>query len=243
MNKKKIVGITTVCLLMLLAGLFAAYVSDYYHVKDKAEAMSQTQTVSIIATKSGYLYDGPGDTNAIIFYPGAKVEAIAYASLLKEIAEGGIDCYLVQMPFHLAFFGINQADEVIKDSSYTSYYLMGHSLGGAMAGIYASKHTSELNGLILLASYCTEDISNTSLSVLSLYGDEDGVLNIDSLKEYRKNLPSDYSEICIEGANHANFGNYGEQKGDHKALLSPKQQQLQVAEKILAFIEKSGKQE
>ena len=35
-----------------------------------------------------------------------------------------------------------------------------------------------IEGLILLASYAANDLSDTDLSVLSVYGSEDGVLNM-----------------------------------------------------------------
>ena len=50
----------------------------------------------------------------LIFYPGAKVEDLAYASLLKQLAVDGIDCYLVHMPGNLAFMGMNRADKIME---------------------------------------------------------------------------------------------------------------------------------
>lgn len=40
-----------------------------------------------------------------------------------------------------------------------SWYVGGHSLGGAMAASYAAKHTDELDGLVLLAAYSTADLT------------------------------------------------------------------------------------
>lgn len=58
-------------------------------------------------------------------------------------------------------------------------------------------------------------------------------------------MPADYAEICIEGGNHAQFGNYGEQKGDHAAGISREEQQAQTVEAILNMMEahKDQKQE
>lgn len=49
----------------------------------------------------------------------------------------------------------------------------------------------------------------------------------------------------IEGGNHAQFGNYGEQKSDHAAKISREEQQAQTAEAILNMMEahKEQKQE
>ena len=80
----------------------------------------------------------PEEDNAsdigLIFYPGGKVETEAYAPLLDQLAEQGITCVLVEMPLHLAVFDINAADDIYEQfPEITSWYLCGHSLGGAMA--------------------------------------------------------------------------------------------------------------
>lgn len=49
----------------------------------------------------------------------------------------------------------------------------------------------------------------------------------------------DYTEniVVIEGGNHAQFGNYGEQKGDTPADISPQEQQSQTVDAIDEFID------
>ena len=72
----------------------------------------------------------------------------------------------------------------------------------------------EYEGLILLGSYSTADLSDTDLDVLSIYGSEDKVLNREKYEENKSNLPDDFSEVVIEGGCHAYFGMYGAQDGD-----------------------------
>ena len=50
--------------------------------------------------------------------------------------------------------------------------------------------------------------------------------------DYKRNI------VVIKGGNHANFGNYGHQKGDAKATISRKEQQNQTVKAINNFIEK-----
>ena len=128
---------------------------------------------------------------------------------------------------------------------YDHWYLSGHSLGGAMTASYASGHLESLNGLVLLAAYPTKSLKSDSFSVLSLYGSEDGVLDMEKVEEGNSFMPADYAEICIEGGNHAQFGNYGEQKGDHAADISREEQQAQTVEAILNMMKahKDQKQE
>lgn len=70
------------------------------------------------------------------------------------------------------------------------------------------------------------------MNVLSIYGSEDGVLNTESVQENRSLLPDNHKEIIIEGGNHAQFGNYGEQAGDGDATVSTEEQQKLTVEAI-----------
>ena len=45
------------------------------------------------------------------------------------------------MPFHMAFFGLNKADKIRDKKEYAHYYMAGHSLGAAMAGVYTTSVT------------------------------------------------------------------------------------------------------
>ena len=221
------------------------YVNDYYKEENVQEYLQTKDSVLVTEMPDGLYLDGPGDETALIFYPGAKVEYTAYLPLLSELADQGIDCFLIKMPCNLAIFGQNKAKKIMDSYEYDHWYLSGHSLGGAMAASYASGHLESLNGLVLLAAYPTKSLKSDSFSVLSLYGSEDGVLNMEKVEEGKAYMPVDYAEVCIEGGNHAQFGNYGEQKGDHAADISREEQQAQTVEAILKMMEahKDQKQE
>ena len=45
-----------------------------------------------------------------------------------------------------------------------------------------------------------------------------------------------FTEIIIEGGNHANVVNYGEQKGDNQATISKEEQQKKTVEAVAEFI-------
>ena len=62
---------------------------------------------------------------------------------------------------------------------------------------------------------------------------------MDKVTEGRKLMPSVYEEFCIQGGNHAGYGDYGVQKGDGEADVSAKEQQEETAEKIVEFCEQS----
>ena len=213
---------------------FLLWSSVYYTADISAEsAMLSDDIVKVEKTETGWLFDGPSDETALIFFPGAKVDEKAYSPMLRKIAEEDMDVYLVKMPLHLAFFGINKAGEIIDNSAYEQYYMAGHSLGGAMAADYAAEHESDIDGIILFGAYPTKV---TNLDTLLIYGSEDGVLNRKRVENASSLVSGRLRELVIDGGNHAQFGNYGEQRGDGKAGISVQDQQAQAVEAVRKFI-------
>ena len=173
----------------------------------------------------------------MIFYPGGKVENTAYAPLLRACAENGILCALVRMPGNLAVLDANAADGLQQEHpEVTTWYIAGHSLGGAMAASHAAAHAKDFDGLILLAAYSTKNLTGTPLRVLSVYGSEDGVMNRGSCYKYRENLAVDTTDVVLDGGCHAQFGSYGAQECDGIPTISGEEQTRQTAEAIVAFI-------
>ena len=231
-----------IAVLIVLAGYGVYYVNDYHHAVNVGNAIQSNPTVKVTDIEDGWLFDGPGTTTAMVFYPGARVEASTYAPLMQETAASGIDCFLMKMPANLAIFGINRADVVRSDIagySYDHWYIAGHSLGGTMAANYISKHTDNWDGLILLASYPTDDLSKTKLRVLSAYGSKDDILNRKKVESTRQRMPKQYYERVIKGGNHAQFGSYGVQQGDGVAAISGDDQIDRTVALIRQFVTNS----
>lgn len=180
--------------------------------------------------------------NAIIFYPGGLVDYHSYLPLLTSCAEKGFVCFIVKMPLNFAFMNKDAAGKFIKKyPEIKNWYIAGHSLGGAMAAAYASKHKEVFEGLILLAAFSTHDISDSGLRVLSIYGSNDRVLNMNHYNKNKKNLPAQsekngLTEIVIDGGNHAQFSSYGTQKGDGKANITSEEQQERTAAAIAVWV-------
>lgn len=191
--------------------------------------------MQISAIRDGWFLDGPGTQDALVFYPGAKVEAAAYLPLLTALARDGVDCFLVKMPLNMAFFKMNAASDIQAVYTYDRWYLGGHSLGGACAALYAAKHADRLTGLILLAAYATKPLPER-LAVLELPGSEDGVLDRTRLAKGERYLPASARSGELPGGNHAQFGDYGPQKGDGAATISPEEQLAWTAARIEELI-------
>ena len=152
-----------------LLGLFTQYVGVYYHTD--IELIDTYNAINV----DSKMYDGMityGSKKSkvgIVFYPGGKVEYTAYEPLMKKLAEKGFFCVLLEMPYNLAVFGINSADGIIDSfPGVGKWYMMGHSLGGSMAGTYLADNYRDYEGLILLASYVTNDLTHTNLNVISI---------------------------------------------------------------------------
>lgn len=155
-GKKVVMG--AVLLLATLTGAFFWYVSDYYPAQDVAlEVMARGDGMAVEDGMTILSPSVPTDT-AIIFYPGAKVEAIAYLPLLDQIRRTGVTCILVEMPFRMAIFDPDAAQDVMERfPEVEHWYLAGHSMGGAMASQFAADHRAQVDGLILLGAYIYGD--------------------------------------------------------------------------------------
>ncbi len=232
-NKKKIFKrllITIISLILIIIISFYFYtlnysratISDIERIYKENNTITSDENLTIIFPPSNI------DKNiGLIFYPGGKVEDKAYLPLLNQISQSGITCVLVKMPFNLAVFNTNAADNIYnKFPNIKSWYLSGHSLGGAMASSYANENYNKLDGLILLASY---PLNEAPIKTISIYGSNDYVLE-------KTKLDNVISKVEIDGANHANFGNYGIQKGDGTATISREEQQSITVKLITDFI-------
>lgn len=228
-TQKFLIGIGILALILALcAGAFFWYASDYYRAEDVAlEVMAQDSGISVQDNLTILSSSVPSDT-AIIFYPGAKVEAATYLPLLDKIRQTGVTCILVDMPFHMAIFDSNAAQDVMEDfPEYSHWYIAGHSMGGAMASQFAASHPDEVDGLILLGAYIYGDYSPQD--TLTIYGSLNQ--SVEDKLDYTENV------VEIQGGNHAQFGNYGPQKGDLPATISAEEQQNQTVDVIRTFLE------
>ena len=222
--------------IIVAAGVtFARYVNDYYHADDRAAtALQSTEAVQVRTLDNGDIAFEPRDPQAgIVFYPGAKVQAEAYAPLMQALAQRGFLGVIVPMPFNLAVLNVNGADGIQEQfPAVQKWILMGHSLGGSMAAAYADGHNGQWAGLVLLASYSMNDLTDNDIDILSIRGDNDEVLNMDMYNRKSGNLAYDTAEVVVPGGNHAQFGDYGPQAGDGEPTISVEKQQERTADAI-----------
>jgi hypothetical protein len=203
-------------------------------------ALESTESVTI--TQDPWIVFEPVSAYDIglVFYPGGLVEAKAYAPILHQIAAEGVLVIITPMPLNLAILNTSAADDAMDAyPQITTWMIAGHSLGGAAAAIYAENNPERVDAIALWDSYPADsaDLSDNPILALSVFGTMDGWPNTDNFDEKRHLLPDNATFVGIEGANHAQFGDYGPQAGDVVATMSLTDQHERVVEIMLYFID------
>ncbi len=185
---------------------------------------------------------GQPSATSVFFQPGAKVEARAYAAVLRPLAEAGYRVVIVKQPMGIAFLSLGAFDSVRADfPAAESWVLAGHSLGGTVAAMQAEAADSDAQaparGLLLYASYPGSDMGDSlSAAVLSIWGTNDGLATPADIEASKPNLPEDTEFAPIEGAVHAFFGDYGPQPGDGQPTISHDQARAQISDASVGFV-------
>jgi hypothetical protein len=184
---------------------------DRITVHDAGNAVVMRPT----GTHGGSRVNGVG----IVFVPGAKVDPYAYMATFRGVVAHGTTVVITKPTLNLAFFDTRPLSAFEADApGVRTWAVGGHSLGGVRAcQLATTPHTA---GLLLLGSYCANDLSRSGLDVLSLSGSDDGLSTPAKVAAARHLLPSDASMVEIAGANHARFGAYGVQPGDGTATAT-----------------------
>ena len=244
MNIKKIIkftliGFITIIIIGVLGMLVWSKTGTYPARMDALSALESTDRVTITQDK-WIVFEPEEETDTgLIFYPGGLVEPTAYAPILHQIAEEGVLVIITPMPLNLAIFNTGAANAVIDAyPQISTWILAGHSLGGASAAIFAENNPKTIDAIALWDSYPPDsaDLSDNTISVISIFGTTNNIPNTENFNDKRHLLPADTTFIGIEGANHAQFGDYGPQKGDVVASIGLAEQHEQVAEIMLDFI-------
>lgn len=187
--------------------------------------------VEIIEEK-GWLTIRPAEGSpptGLIFYPGGHVDPRIYNRPLSQIAQQGVLVVVVRMPLNLAILGLNRAQAVMAAyPQIQTWAIGGHSLGGAMAAWFVDQHPGRVHGLVLWGAYPPASVdlaARTDLAVTVIYASRDGLSTPEEVLAAKAQLPPGARFFAIEGGNHAQFGDYGAQKGDLPPDISAEAQQ------------------
>ena len=241
-KKRKVLYTLITIIIIFTLGIFYFANSSYAPLKNNQQYLKDENV--IVHDKYYEFKSNKKNINkAFIFYPGGRVDERAYAPLSYLLSKAGYPVYLVKMPLDLAVLDIDRAQIIIDEynNEIEEWYLIGHSLGGAMAGSFLYNNYDTLDsikGLILLSSYISEniDLSDYKLDVLSITASEDKIIDWNKYEISKNNLPSDTVYKIIKGGNHSGFGNYGPQDGDGQSLISKQEQWGKTFQFIIELI-------
>jgi pimeloyl-ACP methyl ester carboxylesterase len=191
-----------------------------------------------ITDTAGAIILSPADAEpetGLVFIPGAKVDPWAYANNLAGlVAEGDVAVVITKPWLNLAFFDLRPLSAFTDLApEIDTWAVGGHSLGG----VRACQLADDAGALVLFASYCATDLSESGLPVLSIAGSEDGLSTPEKIADARPLLPADADMQVIEGASHASFGDYGPQAGDGTPTIDDAEMDEALTALLLGFAE------
>jgi pimeloyl-ACP methyl ester carboxylesterase len=178
------------------------------------------------------------DGTGLVYIAGARVDPAAYADKLSGIADAGVTVVIARPILNFAIFEVRPLSTFEGLApKVTTWYVGGHSLGGVRACQYAADAApGTIAGLVIFGSYCSVDLSHSSLPVLTLSATRDGLSTPAKIAAAAHLLPSTARLVKLPGADHAQFGDYGAQPGDNSATASDSQVKREITSAVLAFI-------
>jgi hypothetical protein len=221
-----------------------AWLKPFVAVEPALAAMQSDAKVSVAEypTQIVLTPTGSPSTTAVFFQPGARVDARAYAAILRPLAEAGHIVVIPKQPIGIAFLATTAFESA--QSAYpavTAWVVGGHSLGGTVAAIDADDHdgdaTAPVVGLLLYASYPATDMSATlTARVLSISGSQDGLATPAKIDAAKPDLPRDATYTVIDGAVHAFFGDYGPQPGDGTPTITHDRARTEISQASVTWV-------
>jgi len=224
---KKALKIIAVLLVVTVGGAYGWF--TYAEIQNRAAAGAPALTAiksdaEVTASNDGWLIMQPTNgspTTGVIVYPGAYCKIEGYAQIMRGVAAAGYLVVGINMPFGLSLMGVNSANSVKKAyPEINNWVLIGHSLGGAMAGTYIAQNPDAMDGLIFWDSYPAVsikdvDIPTTHIHRATLEGEPPQIFS-----EQRQMYPENTAWSPVPGGIHMYFGTFD--GGNYLELWEPK---------------------
>ncbi|MGV8895938.1 MAG: alpha/beta hydrolase [Rhodoglobus sp.] len=225
-----------IAVIVLLAVVAFLFYSSMVMAGDRSQAIKAWVNPAITVTSTDHSVvlepTGVASGSGLVFIPGAKVDPYAYMYKLSGIVESsGVTVVITKPTLNLAFFDQRPLSLFEDDAPAVSrWFVGGHSLGGVRACQLAASPGTEIAGLVLFGSFCANDLSTSTLEVLSIGGSADGLSTPVKIDNASKLLPTQATIVQVDGLNHAGFGDYGRQPGDGDATLSSEQERSAITD-------------
>jgi len=236
-------SVIAAAILVLLFIVGSGFVAGLPDLSDpQLKLSSNTVSVEKIGKDLYFLPKAEKKPLGFIFYPGAKVPEGAYSYLARALAEKGYPAVLLKMPLGYAIFDTKAAARAMQQLQETKAWVVaGHSLGGVAAAMFARDNPGTVKGVVFLASYPAggSSLAQTDLQALSISASNDMLATAEKIEKAKPLMPPKAEYQVIQGGNHAQFGTYGDQKGDGVAEIPASLQLSAVIESVLAFLAKT----
>lgn len=213
-------------------------------IEPAISAMDSSANLSVTES-AGQIVMAPTGTVSevgVFFQPGARVDARAYAAVLRPLAENGFTVVIPKQPFGIAFLATGAFDAARAEHQPVDRWVLGgHSLGGVVAAMDAESFAQAPNdpaaGLLFYASYPATDMSSLDLPTLSISGSQDGLATPAKVNDSKAAMPEGSLYTVVKGGSHANFGDYGPQPGDGQPTISRDSAREQISKASLEFVQ------
>lgn len=158
-------------------------------ITPSTSATQSNPTAKVTDIEDGWLFDGPGTTTAMVFYPRRESRSKhlrATHAGNRRVRNRLLPNENARQPRHLRHQPRRRGTQryrrlLIRPLVHSRPFARRHT----GSKLYISKHTDNWDGLILLSSYPTADLSKTKLRVLSAYGSKDDILNLKKVESAR----------------------------------------------------------
>ena len=221
MQYRQKIGIVLAALCALGAAVLAAWYRIDGIPAESSAAFLTGAKYTAEQSKYGGLVFKPDSSNGcgIIIMHGALILPQSYAKTAAYFAARGYTVYLPEGAARLSINAVATAANIIRESDLSTWFMIGHSMGGMASLEVAARETSGIMAAALWAAAMPSDFSGINIPLLYLWGDTDGLLPQNRFQEARDNLPDDVEYVTVAGANHKNFALYTHQFFDRDATL------------------------
>ncbi len=240
----KLILIVIVVAILFFLTVFKIYVDNSYqpaHPMETYKALSAYEienSDNVIAIQNPQAIERK-DAVGFIIYGDERVQRECYLPLMISLADQGYCAYLPTAFGNLPVLNQEGAEYVIRTyKSVHTWYIIAHGKACPSAARYAKSHSSKIQGLIYLggASYQT-DLSNLNLTLLSIIGSNDTLIDKNRTEGAKVNNPVRSEYITLEGGNHTGFLDTTLMRGDTASPLSAAEQIEQTVSIISSFVQ------
>ena len=211
--------------------IYKEYISKSLESSENVQVERKDKTVF----SNKHLNTGKG----LIFYPEKQFTSVSYGPLMRRLAEEGIFCVLIDIPYIIydPLKVIKPSEIIEKYPDIKDWYIAGHSSGGRLACSYIKDMSEKLSGLILLGAYPDpqNSLESQKIKVLSIYAGKDRMTPPVKVEKAKKYLPAETEYYFIPEGDGIQFSWYFQNFGSD-AGIGLSLQQDEVFKQMLSFI-------